>query len=46
MHDVGITLDKLQALDLHGAVFADAAEVVAPKIDQHDVFGEFLGVSG
>jgi hypothetical protein len=44
MHDVRIALDEHQLLDLHGAVFADAAYVVAAQIDQHDVLGDFFFV--
>ena len=39
MHDVGKALDGHELLDLDGAVIADAAEIVAAKIDEHDVLG-------
>ena len=35
-------LDLHQLVDLDGAIFADAAEVVAAKIHEHDVFGAFF----
>src|SRR4029077_3460827 len=46
VHDMRIALDKFEALDLHGAVFADAAEVIAAEVHQHDVFGKLLGIGG
>ena len=44
MHHVRIALDEHQPLRLHRAVFADAAQVVAPQIDQHHVLGALLGI--
>src|ERR1700677_1400437 len=44
VHDVAVTLDDHQFLDLHGAKIADAADVVSGEIDEHDVFGAFLGI--
>src|ERR1700722_6242190 len=44
MHHVAVALDGHQILDLHRAVIADAAEIVARKVHEHDVFGAFLGV--
>ena len=29
----------------YAAIFADAAEIVAREVDEHDVFGAFLGIS-
>src|SRR5260370_1823046 len=39
VHDVGKTLDGHELLDFDGAVIADAAEIVAAEIDEHDVLG-------
>ena len=33
-----------ELIDVHGARFADAAEVVAFQVDQHDVLGALLRV--
>ena len=44
MHHVRIALDEHQPLDLDRAVFANAAQVVATEIDEHDVLGAFLGI--
>ena len=46
MHDVGIAFDELQPFYANRTVFRDAAEIVAAEIDQHDVFGAFLGIGG
>src|SRR5260370_27746459 len=45
MHNVGIALDKLETFDLHRSVFTDATELVAAEVQQHDAFGELLGIS-
>jgi hypothetical protein len=42
VHDVGVALDEHQVLHLDAAELADAADVVAAEVDQHDVFGDFL----
>ena len=39
MHDVRVLLHVHQVADLHRAIFADAAQIVAAEIDQHDVLG-------
>jgi len=39
MHDVRVALDGEQFFGLHRAVVADAAEIVASQIDEHDVLG-------
>src|SRR5580698_10945490 len=39
MHDVGVAFDRHQFFDFDGAVFTDAAYVVASEIDEHDVLG-------
>ncbi len=45
MHDVGVTLDGHQFFGLHGAVLADATQIVAPQIDEHDVLGALFFTS-
>ena len=42
MHDVRVALDVHQRRHLHGPGHADAAEVVACEIDEHDVLGALL----
>src|ERR1700722_15331740 len=44
VHHVRIALDEHQPLWLDRAVFADAAQIVAPEIDQHDVLGTLLRI--
>ena len=44
VHDVGVPLDDHQFVDVDTAVLTDAAQVVAAQIDEHGVFGQFLGV--
>ena len=44
MHDVRVALDEHEVLDLDGAEVADAADVVAAEVDEHDVLGELLFV--
>ena len=44
VHDVAVALDEHEAIDLDGAVFADAAYVVAAEVDEHDVLGALLFV--
>src|SRR5208282_6620089 len=44
MHHVRIALDEHQAFDLHAAVHANAAKVVAAEVDKHDVFGALFRV--
>ena len=44
MHDVGIAFDRHDVGDGDGAEFGGAAHVVAAEVDEHDVFGAFLGV--
>ena len=36
VHDVGVALDEHQVLHLDGAEFADAADVVAAEVDEHE----------
>src|ERR1700737_5633800 len=42
MHHVGVALDGEEFFSVNGTVFTDAAEIVAPQIDEHDVLGTFL----
>jgi hypothetical protein len=42
--DVGIAFEHHQFVDLDAAGAADLAEIVALQVEQHDVFGAFLGV--
>ena len=42
MHDVRVRLDRHEAVDVDRAVLADAAEVVAAEVDEHDVLGALL----
>ena len=44
MHDVRVALDHHFFADFDRAGFADAANVVAAKVDEHDVFGDFFGI--
>ena len=44
MHDVRIALDGKKLFHLHRAVLAHAAQVIAPQIHEHDVFGALFGV--
>ena len=46
VHDVRVALDVHEICHLDGAVFADAADVVAAEVDEHDVLGAFLLVGG
>ena len=42
MHDVRIVLHLHEAGHLHGTDASDAADVVAPEVCQHQVFGALL----
>ena len=44
MHDVGIALDHHQLGHVDRAVGADAAQIVARQVHQHDVLGTLFGV--
>ena len=44
VHHVGVALHIHQVFHFDRAVLADAAEIVAAEIDQHDVLGSFLFV--
>ncbi len=44
VHDVGVALDEHEVFHADGAELADAAEVIAAEVDEHDVFGDLLGV--
>ena len=44
VHDVAVTLDDHQVLHLHAAEIADAPDVVARQVHEHDVLGAFLRV--
>ncbi len=44
MHHVAVTLNDHEVGDLHTAVFADAADVVAGEVHEHHVLGAFFGV--
>ena len=43
VHDVRVALGDHEIGEAHGVEFADAADVVAGEIDEHDVLGAFLG---
>jgi hypothetical protein len=42
MHHMRVALDHHQLRHMHRAVLADAPQVVASQIDQHDMLGAFL----
>ena len=42
MHHVAVTLDEHQVLHADGAELADATDVVAAEIDEHDVLGDLF----
>src|SRR5690606_33198636 len=44
VHDVAVALDHELFADPDAARLADAADVVAAEVDQHQVLGAFLGV--
>ena len=44
MHDVGVALDRHQLGHVDRAVSADAAQVVARQVHQHDVLGPLFGI--
>ena len=44
MHDVRVALDGEALGDLHAATRGDAADIVAAKVEQHQVFGALLWV--
>ena len=44
MHDVAVAFEDHQVLDRHAAEFADAAQVVAGEVHEHDVLGPLLGI--
>ena len=44
VHHVGIILDDHLFFDMHRTVFANAAQVIAAQIDQHDMFGALFRV--
>ena len=44
MHDVAVTLDSHHFSDTHRAEIGDATNVIARKIDKHDVFGALLWI--
>ena len=44
MHDVGVSLHLHELRHLDGARRADAAQVVAGQVDEHQVLGPFLRV--
>src|SRR5690606_36659911 len=44
MHDVRIAFDHHLVGDLDAADLGDAADIIACQVDQHDVFGDLLGV--
>ena len=44
VHDMAVALDGHEVGDFHGAVFGDAADIVAGEVDEHEVLGAFLGV--
>ena len=42
VHDVAVAFHEHQVFDADGAVLADAANVVAAQVDEHDVLGDFF----
>ena len=44
VHDVAVTLDVHQFRHAHRAEIRDPPDIVARKIDKHDVFGAFFGI--
>ena len=44
MHDVGKPLDGMELLHLHGAEFADLAQIVPAQVHQHIVFRQLFFV--
>src|SRR5260370_5547368 len=44
MHDVAVTLDSHHLSDTHRAEIRNPSNIVARKIDKHDVLGAFLGI--
>ena len=44
MHDVRVALGDHEIGQAHGVEFADAADVVAGEVDEHDVLGAFLRI--
>ena len=42
MHNMGVTLHDHQIRNLNRSDFRHPSEVVAPQIDQHQVFGSFF----
>src|SRR5690606_21166681 len=46
VHDMGVIFHCHELGDAHGAKLGNAAEIVADEVNQHQVFGAFLGVGG
>ena len=44
MHHVAISLKSHQFVDLHRAELGNPTDIIACKINQHDVFGALFGV--
>ena len=44
MHDVGVVLDGVLLGHRHRADLGDAADVIAPEVEEHQVLGPFLGI--
>ena len=44
MHHVGVAFHDHLLRERHGADFCHPADVVAPQVDEHEVFGDFLRV--
>ena len=44
VHDVAVALDVCKIVHIDRAAAADAPEVVAPEVDQHQVLGVLLRV--
>ena len=44
VHDVAVALDDVALGDGDGADLGDAADVIAAKVEEHEVFGALLGV--
>jgi hypothetical protein len=44
VHDVGVALDEHEVFDADAGEFADAANVVAAEVDEHEVFGALFFV--
>jgi hypothetical protein len=44
VHDVAVALERHHLVQFETPVFDDPSDIVASKIDEHDVFGDLFGV--